>query len=144
MPRPDTIGGSANIDYTTSSNNTPTPTTGTGKVIDRIINSSVIRRQVVEGNATIAAEKYVSPNLQEATNTNIGGSRFNPNGGVPKPLFTPSAEELQAMTAQAPDSGTNTVTDTVNNAVATAKANPIVMYAAIGLGAILIYKYFIK
>ena len=134
MPRPDTIG-SPMQDNTISS--TPT-STGGFKAVDKIIGSSVIKRNtVVSKDTAIATEKFSSPNIVQPSIQSIPVT----TGGA---IFTPSAEELQAMTAQAPDSGTNTVTDTVNNAVSTAKSNPIIMYAAIGLGAFLIYKYFIK
>ena len=128
---------------TSSSTDIGSVSSGSTRAVDRIINSSVIRRRVVEGrNDAIAAEKYVSPNLQEATNTNIGGSKFIPNGGDKKNTFyTPYlTKPFKVDSASVPD----TAKDVVNNAVSTTKANPIVMYAAIGIGAILIYKYFIK
>lgn len=125
---------------TSSSTDIGSVSSGSTRAVDRIINSSVIRRRVVEGrNDAIAAEKYVSPNLQDATNPNIGGSRFIPNEEPKK------TSALRDMMASQPVLGTIPEDSLIfKNDVSTAKANPIVMYAAIGIGAILIYKYFIK
>lgn len=104
---------------------------GATKVVDKIIGSSVIRRNnVVSKDTAGVIEKFGSPNVAKPSVQNV----------PPRAIFNPSPQELQDMTASAPD----TAKDVVNNAVSTAKANPIVMYAAIGIGAILIYKYFIK
>lgn len=130
---------------TSSSTDIGSVSSGSTRAVDRIINSSVIRRRVVEGrNDAIAAEKYVSPNLQEAHQVfgqNIGGSQASIQiGGETK-----KTSALRDMMASQPVLGTIPEDSLIfKNDVSTAKANPIVMYAAIGIGAILIYKYFIK
>jgi hypothetical protein len=129
---------------TSSSTDIGSVSSGSTRAVDRIINSSVIRRRVVEGRNAIAAEKYVSPNLQEANQVfgqNIGGSQASIQiGGETK-----KTSALRDMMASQPVLGTIPEDSLIfKNDVSTAKANPIVMYAAIGIGAILIYKYFIK
>ena len=135
---------------TSSSTDIGSVSSGSTRAVDRIINSSVIRRRVVEGrNDAIAAEKYVSPNLQGATNTNIGGlqeaTNTNIGGRLEMGGETKKTSALRDMMASQPVLGTIPEDSLIfKNDVSTAKANPIVMYAAIGIGAILIYKYFIK
>jgi hypothetical protein len=116
-------------------------TTSSFRPVDKIIGSTVIpRRTAVDVKSSPTVEKFgsptvVQPPIQNApTNTNTNTN----NAG----MYTPSAQELQAMTAQAPDSGTDASSSATD--VSTTKTNPLVMYAAIGIGAILIYKYFIK
>jgi hypothetical protein len=71
--------------------------TGGVKVVDKIIGSSVIPRRVVgKENVAIAVEKFSSPNIEKPS---ISASAVAISGGMLKP----SPEELQAMTAQAPD-----------------------------------------
>jgi len=125
----DTMAGAPMQDTTTSST--------TYKAVDKIIGSSVIpRRNVVDVKSVPVIEKFSSPNIVKPS---ISATPISGGG-----MFTPSPEELQAMTAKSTDSTDVATTATVNNVVSTAKSNPLVMYAAIGIGAFLIYKYFIK
>jgi hypothetical protein len=122
-----------------SSSDLGSVSTGVVRVVDKIIGSTVIpRRNVVDVKSAPVIEKFSSPNIVKPS---ISATPINSGG-----MFTPSPEELQAMTAKSTDSTdvATTATNAVNNVVSTAKSNPLVMYAAIGIGAFLIYKYFIK
>lgn len=120
----------ARYEDTSSSSSTDIGSVSSGitKAVDKIIGSSVIRRKnVVSKDTAGVIEKFGSPNVVKPSVQNV----------PPRAIFHPSPQELQDMTAP-PDSGN--VTDNVANI----KSNPILMYAVVGIGAVLIYKYFIK
>jgi len=79
-----------------SSSDLGSVSTGVVRVVDKIIGSSVIpRRNVVDVKSVPVIEKFSSPNIVKPS---ISVTPISSGG-----MFTPSPEELQAMTAQNPD-----------------------------------------